>query len=58
MPKKKVKETHPKKSLADYFYQDVVSPMSDESYDEVFQEDVFDEKYGWGHPLLIYINNN
>ena len=56
MSQKKVKEINPKKSLVDYFYQDVVSLMCDDSYDEGFQEGVFDEKYGWGHPVLIYIN--
>ena len=31
--------------------------MSDEIYDEGLQEDIFDEKWGWGHPVLVSINN-
>ena len=43
--------------LVDCCYQDVVSPMYGESYDEGLQESDFDSNFGKRHPLLIYINN-
>ena len=43
-----------KEKLVDCCYQDMISPMCDESYDEGFQEDV---NCGQGLPVLIYINN-
>ena len=48
----KIKGDTSKESLVYCCYQDVVSPMSDEIYDEGFQEDVFDENVGGGIQYL------
>ena len=57
LSQQKLKEIPPKKTIVYCCYEDMVSPMYDESYDEVFQGDCFDKKFGQGHPVLIYINN-
>ena len=41
LSQQKVKEIPPKKNLVDCCYQDMVSPMYDDSYDEGLQEDDF-----------------
>ena len=41
LSQQKFKEIPPKKTIVYCCYQDMVSPMYDESYDEGFQEDDF-----------------
>ena len=41
LSQQKVKEIPPKKNLLDCCYQDMVSPMYDDGYDEGLQEDYF-----------------
>ena len=41
LSQQKVKEIPPKNNLVNCCYQDMVSPMYDDSYDEGFQEDDF-----------------
>ena len=48
LSQKKVNEVPTKKQLVYCCYQDMVSPMYDESYDEGSQEDYFDETVGRG----------
>ena len=46
-----------KKNILYCCYQDMVSPMYDQSYYEGLQGIIFDDNCGQGHPVLIYINN-
>ena len=55
-PQQKLKETHPKQILIDCCFWDVVSVISDESYDEGFTGDDIFERYGKRHPVLSDIN--
>ena len=55
-PQQKLKETHPKKILIDCCFWDVVSVISDESYDEGFTGDDIFEKCERKHLVFSDIN--
>ena len=55
-PQQKLKETPPKQILIDCCFQNAVSVISDNIYDEGFTDDDIFERYGKRHPVLSDIN--